>query len=30
VKKWAQQAGFEILREGNGEIWYYHILLQKV
>ena len=30
VKEWAQQAGFEILIEGNGEIWYYHILVRKV
>ena len=30
VREWAQQAGFEILKEGNGEIWYYHILLQKL
>jgi SAM-dependent methyltransferase len=30
VKEWAQKAGFEILKEGNGEIWYYHILVQKV
>ena len=30
VREWAQRAGFEILREANGEIWYYHILLQKV
>ena len=30
VKEWAQQAGFEILKEGNGEIWYYHILVRKV
>ena len=30
VRDWAQQAGFEILKEGNGEIYYYHILLQKV
>ncbi len=29
VKEWAQQAGFAILREGNGEIWYYHLLLRK-
>lgn len=29
VQEWAQQAGFEILSEGNGEIWYYHILVQK-
>ena len=30
VKVWAQQAGFEIIREANGEIWYYHILLRKL
>lgn len=30
VKEWAQKAGFEILREANGEIWYFHILLRKV
>lgn len=30
VKEWAQQAGFEVLKEANGEIWYYHILVQKV
>ena len=30
VREWTQQAGFEILKEGNGEIWYYHILLRKV
>ena len=30
VKEWAQQAGFEVLRETNGEIWYYHILVQKI
>jgi ubiquinone/menaquinone biosynthesis C-methylase UbiE len=30
VKDWAQQAGFKILREANGEIWYYHLLVQKV
>ena len=29
VKEWVQQAGFEILKEGNGEIWYYHILVRK-
>ena len=28
VKEWAQQAGFEILKEGNGED-YYHILVRK-
>ena len=30
VKDWVVQAGFEILREENGEIWYYHILVRKV
>ena len=30
VKEWAQQAGFEILKEGNGEIWYYHLLVRKL
>jgi len=30
VKDWVEQAGFEILREANGEIWYYHILARKV
>ena len=30
VKAWARQAGFEILKEANGEIWYYHILVRKV
>ena len=30
VKEWVQQAGFEILKDGNGEIWYYHILVRKV
>ncbi len=30
VKEWAQQAGFEILKEANGEIWYYHILVRKI
>ena len=30
VKEWAQQAGFEILKEGNGEIYYYHTLVRKV
>ena len=29
VKMWAQQAGFEILKEGNGE-GYYHILVRKM
>ncbi len=29
VKEWVQQAGFEILEEANGEIWYYHILVRK-
>jgi SAM-dependent methyltransferase len=30
VREWARQAGFEILKEANGEIWYYHILARKV
>ena len=30
VKEWTQEAGFEILREANGEIWYFHILVRKV
>lgn len=30
VREWVRQAGFEILKEGNGEIWYYHILVHKV
>lgn len=30
VQEWVQQAGFEILKEGNGEIWYYHILVRKI
>ena len=30
VKEWVEQAGFEIIKEGNGEIWYYHILARKV
>jgi cyclopropane fatty-acyl-phospholipid synthase-like methyltransferase len=30
VKEWAQRAGFEILKEGNGEIWYFHLLLRKL
>jgi len=30
VREWIQQAGFEILKEANGEIWYYHILARKV
>jgi SAM-dependent methyltransferase len=29
VREWIQLAGFEILKEGNGEIYYYHILVQK-
>jgi SAM-dependent methyltransferase len=28
VRDWVRQAGFEILREGSGESWYYHILAQ--
>lgn len=30
VKEWTQGAGFEALREANGEIWYYHILVRKI
>jgi SAM-dependent methyltransferase len=30
VRDWTWQAGFEILKEADGEIWYYHILLRKV
>jgi cyclopropane fatty-acyl-phospholipid synthase-like methyltransferase len=30
VREWVQHAGFEILQEANGEIWYYHILVRKV
>ncbi len=30
VREWAQQAGFEILKEQNGETDYYHILVRKV
>lgn len=30
VKDWVQRAGFEILKEANGEIYYYHILVQKI
>lgn len=29
VREWAQRAGFEILSEANGEIWYYHLLVRK-
>ena len=29
VKDFSQQAGFELLREANGEIWYFHILVRK-
>ena len=30
VREWAQQAGFEILKEQTGETDYYHILVRKV
>jgi ubiquinone/menaquinone biosynthesis C-methylase UbiE len=30
VREWTQEAGFEILKDGNGEIWYYHILVRKL
>ncbi|MBN1409465.1 MAG: methyltransferase domain-containing protein [Spirochaetales bacterium] len=29
VQQWSRRAGFKILKEGNGEKWYYHILVQK-
>ena len=30
VRDWAQQAGFELIKDGNGEIWYYHIIVCKL
>jgi SAM-dependent methyltransferase len=30
VREMAQQAGFEVLKEANGELWYYHVLARKV
>ena len=30
VREWTQQAGFEILKDGDGEIWYYHVLVRKI
>lgn len=30
VREWVQQAGFEILEEGAGVLWYYHFLIRKV
>jgi cyclopropane fatty-acyl-phospholipid synthase-like methyltransferase len=30
VSEWAQQAGFDIIKEANGELYYYHILVRKV
>ena len=30
VREWVQQTGFEILKEGNGEIYYFHVLVRKV
>ncbi len=30
VQEMAHRAGFEILKEGNGEMWYYHILVRKM
>jgi len=29
IKEWVQKAGFEVLKEGNGEMGYYHILVRK-
>jgi ubiquinone/menaquinone biosynthesis C-methylase UbiE len=30
VRDWVQQSGFEILKEADGEMWYYHILVRKL
>jgi hypothetical protein len=30
VKEWVQQTGFETLKEGKGEIYYFHVLARKV
>ncbi len=30
VRDWVQQAGFEILKDADGELWYFHILVRKV
>ena len=30
VMEWTRQTGFEVLEEGNGEIYYYHMLARKV
>ena len=30
VKEWTQQAGFDIIKERNGEEYYYHMLARKV
>jgi SAM-dependent methyltransferase len=30
VREWTRGAGFEILKDGDGEIWYYHILVRKL
>ena len=30
VRDWVQEAGFEIIKDDNGEIWYYHILVRRV
>ena len=30
VQEMVQQAGFDILKEENGEMWYYHILVRKM
>jgi ubiquinone/menaquinone biosynthesis C-methylase UbiE len=30
VREWTQEAGFEIIKDDNGEIWYYHILVRRV
>ena len=30
VREWVQEAGFEIIKDDNGEIWYYHILVRRL
>ncbi len=29
VLAWTRQAGFEVVQEENGEVWYYHVLARK-
>lgn len=30
VRDWTEQAGFDIIKDGNGEIYYYHVLARKL